>query len=109
GGAAIFLVPDTIVREGARGRLDQIYEDSGVENASTGDGLRSAVSTLLGADIDATVTVDATSLAPLVEPVAPLRFEIAKAVKVTSKGKTTTVLPAGQAEIASADEIAAAI
>jgi hypothetical protein len=103
GGAAVFLSPDTVVRPGERGRLDEIYEDFGVDSIS-GDGLRSALSTLVGADIDTPVIIDATSLEPLIEPVAPLRFEIAEAVKVRGK----TVLAAGEAEITTADDIAAA-
>jgi hypothetical protein len=107
GGSAVFLSPDTIVRP--QQSLADIYEVHRVDDPSTGDGLRSAVSDLFGADVDATVTVDATSLAPLIEPVAPLRWENAEPVRVTRNGKTTTVLDDGEVAVRSADEIAAAI
>src|SRR6187200_782095 len=71
GGWAVFLSPDTLVAPGKDGSLEAIFEKYGVDQADTGNGLRSSLSTLFGADIDATVTVDATSLAPLIEPVGP--------------------------------------
>jgi hypothetical protein len=107
GGWAVFLSPDTVVSE--RGSLAMIYETDGIDNATTGNGLRSSVSTLFQADIDTTVTVDATSLAPLVEPVAPLTYELAEPVRATSNGRTTTLLEAGEVSIGTADEISAAI
>jgi hypothetical protein len=107
GGNAVFLSPETIVRPGES--LADIYETFRVDDPTTGDGLRSAVSTLFGADIDNTVTVEATSLAPLIDPVAPLEYENAEAVKVTRNGRTTTVLDAGEVSIRTSDEIAAAI
>ena len=109
GGWAVFLSPDTLVSPGKDGSLEAIFEKYGVDQADTGYGLRSSLSTLFGADIDATVTVDATSLAPLIEPVGPLEYQNAKAVRTTKNGKTTTVLAAGPVHIRSADEIAAAI
>jgi hypothetical protein len=107
GGSAVFISPDTIVRP--KQTLADIYDENRVENPATGDGLRGAVSELFGADIDATVTVDATSLAPLIEPVAPLRWENAEPVRVTRNGKTTTVLAEGEVSVRTSDEIAAAI
>jgi hypothetical protein len=109
GGWAVFLSPDTVVPPGGeRSVLSQIYADHGIEDLATGEGLRSAVSTLFGADIDSTVPVDATNIATLIEPVAPLEYDNLTPVRVTRGGKTTTVLDDGPVSIRTADEIAAA-
>jgi hypothetical protein len=106
GGWAVFMSPDTVVSED--GSLADIYEDFGQVDATSGKGVRAAVSALFKADVDTTVTLDATSLAPLIEPVAPLRYTLAEPVRVTRNGRTTTVLDAGEVAIATADEISAA-
>jgi hypothetical protein len=111
GGGVAVLPPEMFVQlepETPVVGLEAIYEESGIEDLGTGGGLRSAVSTLLGADIDAVVKVDGSSLAPLIEPVAPLRYSLADPVRVTSGGKTVTLLPAGPVEIDTTDDIVAA-
>jgi hypothetical protein len=105
GGRGAVLSPDMRVDmgDGEPRDLADVYEEFGVEDIDNGGiGVRSAVSALFAADVDRVVTVDATSLAPLVEPVAPLEYELEEPVRAT-RG---TVLPAGPVELLTADDIA---
>jgi hypothetical protein len=104
GGFAVVLSPDTIVQP--KKSLADIYKEFNVDDASSGQGVRSAVSALFHADVDTVVSLDATSLAPLIEPVAPLRYTLGSAVRASKGGKT--LLPAGPVQIRTPDDVAAA-
>ncbi|HEX7095383.1 MAG TPA: LytR C-terminal domain-containing protein [Acidimicrobiales bacterium] len=112
GGGAVVLSPNTWVQleEGADSiSLEAIYEQHGIEDVQTGEGLRAAVSTVLRADVDDYVELNARSLAPLIEPVAPLRYTLPDPVRERRGNGTVTVLPAGEVQIDTTDEIIAAI
>lgn len=109
GGGAVVLPSNTWIIEGETGsELRTIYEQHGLANPETGEGVVAAVSKLLHADFDTTLIVDATQLAPLIEPVAPLRYSLPDPVRERRGGDTVTVLPQGEVQIDTTDEVIAA-
>src|SRR5690606_14262063 len=62
----------------------------------------------LKADFDSTLMIEATQLAPLIEPVAPLNYTLADPVRARRNGETVTLLPQGEVQIDTTDEVIAA-
>jgi hypothetical protein len=111
GGGVAVMPPEMYVQlapEQPGVSLAEVYDEHGMQDLDTGEGLRAAVTTLLGADLDTVLSVDASSLARLVEPLAPLEYDLADPVRTTSGGKTVTVLPAGSVAVDTTDDIVAA-
>ena len=111
GGGVAVLPPEMFVQldpDEPGVSLAAVYDEFGVEDLETGQGLRAAVSTLFGADVDTVLSVDAASLTRLIEPLAPLEYSLADPVRTTSGGKTVSLLPAGPVAIDTTDDIVAA-
>jgi hypothetical protein len=107
GGWMMFFPPDLIVPTGPdkSNTLRAVHAENGPDGPG---GLRTVLGALLSAGIDEVIPLDATAIAGLIEPVAPLRYSLADSVRTVQNGRTTTLLNRGAVEIQTLDQVRAA-
>lgn len=110
GGSALFFPADLLIKlpNGDATSLAKVYADAGTAGDAGVAALRLQLGRLIEADIDSTIVLGSKTLADLIAPVGPLRYNLRDNVRAVQNGVTVTLLKSGPVSISSVEQVQAA-